>query len=441
MGSVDRSCCPDCDRRFGSLGGLNTHRSYTHPSEWAEHCRQVMLAAGVEPRGAFLGVTKPWPSRCIECERDVAPRYADVANGQGACRYCAGKDVHSEDRMSLLAERDLEPLTEFPGNLEKWPCRCLQCKRIVAPRWNNLRRWGGCEWCAGIKIDSDDAAEEMRKAGVEPQTPFPGAQKRWESVCMTCARTVHPKLSGLRYGYGPCPFCSGARVDPDEAYEAMIAAGAAPLEPYPGRNNRPWHARCLTCDREIKPSWNAIQRGQGPCGYCAGKRVDPEEARVLMRRAGADPQEDYTSVETPWHCLCLRCNRTIYPKYHSVSDGHDPCRWCAPAGFDPGKPSRLYVLWHEIYQAWKYGITNRGTTNDRLADFEVQGWQIVRLIDYDTGEAARAAEDRVKQWRQREGFARAVDRSDMPTGGWTETLRSVDIDDPDVLIAIAKMHA
>jgi hypothetical protein len=53
---------------------------------------------------------------------------------------------------------------------------------------------------------------------------------------------------------------------------------------------------------------------------------------------------------------------------------------------------------------------------------------------------ARLAENRVKEWREREGFAPAVDRSDMPTGGWTETLRSVDVDDPDVIIAVAMMH-
>ncbi len=397
-----------------------------------------MRQAGVEPFGEFPGSMKPWPSQCDTCGRKVAPAYASIQSGQGACRYCSGKDVHPDDRLKLLTERNLRPLTEYPGNLEKWPCECLGCGRIVTPRWNNLRRWGGCGWCAGQRIDPDVATREMRAAGVTPQVPFPGARLRWESVCTSCDRTVHPTLTGLRQGYGACPFCAGARVDPDEAYEAMIAAGAAPLEPYPGGNKRPWHSRCMTCDHEIWPPWNAIQRGQGPCGYCAGKRVDPVEAVAVMLAAGADPQEDYTSVDNRWHCRCLRCKRDIYPKYHSVSSGHDPCRWCAPAGFDPAKPSRLYVLWHETYQAWKYGITNRGTTNDRLGDFEVQGWQVVRLVEYETGEAARLAEGRVKEWREREGFERAVDRVDMPTGGWTETIRSADVDDPDVIVAVVR---
>jgi len=249
------------------------------------------------------------------------------------------------------------------------------------------------------------------------------------SICHGCRRTVHPKLSGLRYGYMPCPFCSGAKVDPDDAYEAMIAAGAAPLEPYPGDNKSPWRSRCLTCDREIAPRWNAVQRGQGPCGYCAGKRIDPDEAKAVMRRAGAEPLEEFRSVETPWQCRCERCGRAIFPKYHSVSDGH--------AGFDPAKPSRLYVLSHDVYEAWKFGITNIGTTHDRIARFEYHGWQPVRLIEYDTGEDARQAENRVKVWAKSQGFLPAVDASDMPSSGHTETLRYSDVDDPDTIVAVS----
>ncbi len=219
----------------------------------------------------------------------------------------------------------------------------------------------------------------------------------------------------------------------------MLDAGAIPLVPYPGSNKDPWPSECRTCERKITPTWNAVQGGRGPCAYCSGKRVDPEEARAVMLRVGAVPLEDYTSVETPWRSRCNRCSRIIFPKFHSVSDGHDPCRWCAPAGFDPAKRSVLYVLWHENYQAWKFGITNVGATHDRIAVFESHGWQAVRLIEYDTGEAARLAESRVKSWARGEGFAYAVDRSNMPAAGHTETLKSVDVDDPDVIIAVAEM--
>ena len=156
-----------------------------------------------------------------------------------------------------------------------------------------------------------------------------------------------------------------------------------------------------------------------------------------MRRAGAEPLEDFKSVETPWRCRCKRCERVIFPKYHSVSDGHDPCRWCAPAGFDPAKPSRLYVLWHDGHRAWKFGITNIGTTHDRIARFEYHGWQTVRLVEYDTGEEARAAENMVKAWAKSQGFLPAVDASDMPSGGHTETLGYSDVDDPDAILAVA----
>ncbi len=178
MDSVGRFHCPDCDRAFGSLISVGNHHASAHPAERAARCRQVMIDAGVVPYGDYPGAGKKWRSKCTVCHWDVSPRYADVARGQGACIYCAGKAVHPEDRLRLLAERNLRPLTDFPGNLEKWPCRCSRCKRFVFPRWNNLRRWGGCGWCAGIKIDPDDAVAEMRRRGVRPRVPFPGAQRR-----------------------------------------------------------------------------------------------------------------------------------------------------------------------------------------------------------------------------------------------------------------------
>jgi hypothetical protein len=100
----------------------------------------------------------------------------------------------------------------------------------------------------------------------------------------------------------------------------------------------------------------------------------------------------------------------------------------------------LYILWHEGYQAWKFGITNLGTTHDRVAIFGTHGWQAIRMIQYESGETARVAENKIKAWAKGQGFEPAVDVSDMPAGGWTETIRSSDVDEADVIIAIAKMR-
>ena len=73
--------CPICDRGFGSVQGLNKHRSRAHRDEWVAHCRQVMIQSLVVPYDEYPGASTPWPSQCVQCLRDVAPRYADVARG------------------------------------------------------------------------------------------------------------------------------------------------------------------------------------------------------------------------------------------------------------------------------------------------------------------------------------------------------------------------
>jgi len=228
-------------------------------------------------------------------------------------------------------------------------------------------------------------------------------------------------------GYDPCVYCAQRKVDPDEAFQGMLAAGAIPLEPYPGLNKTPWRSRCASCEREISPTWNHVQKGRGVCAYCSKKKIDPEEAEKVMIRAGARPLVPYTSVETLWESECLRCGRRVNPKFHSVSAGHDPCRWCAPAGFDRSKPSLLYILFHENYQAWKFGITNLGTVNDRIGQFSSMGWEAVHLVEFTKGSDAEDAERRIKDWAKAKGHLPAVDRTDMPTGGWTETIRLADV--------------
>ena len=113
----------------------------------------------------------------------------------------------------------------------------------------------------------DDAVALMRAAGLEPLDPFTKANDAWLCRCMTCGREVAPTYTNVK-GLGVrCKYCSGKAVHPADAEALMRAAGAEPLEPYQSKD-APWHCRCMTCGREITPSYGNIRRGQSPCVYC-----------------------------------------------------------------------------------------------------------------------------------------------------------------------------
>jgi hypothetical protein len=100
----------------------------------------------------------------------------------------------------------VEPVGEYAGYNEPWACRCLECDRDVAPRLANIvKGQGGCRFCAGY-VTPQEAADEMREAGFEPQAPFPGVAVGWASVCLTCGKAVAPQLQTVRNGSG-CAYC------------------------------------------------------------------------------------------------------------------------------------------------------------------------------------------------------------------------------------------
>ena len=79
------------------------------------------------------------------------------------------------------------------------------------------------------------------------------------------------------------------RLTETEAIRVMKAAGLFPLEPYVSVN-APWLSKCQKCGREVSPRLGSIKRGSAGCAFCSGRKVDPDEAVVVMQNAGLEPQ-------------------------------------------------------------------------------------------------------------------------------------------------------
>ena len=295
----------------------------------------VMGAADLEPLEPYAGSMTPWRCRCLKCGREVVPRYMNIRRGGRGCVWCAQKRTDPDEAAAVMRAADLEPLEPYAGSMTPWRCRCLKCGREVVPRLSGIRRGqGGCVWCSRRKVDPDEAVAVMRAADLEPLEPYAGSASKWRCRCLKCGREVVPRLSGIRSGQGGCVFCGGNSADADEAAAVMRAAGLEPLEPYRSGKAK-WLCRCTRCGRKVNPRYNAIQNGQGGCGWCAGSRVDPDEAAAVMRRAGLDPQTHYPGALAHWPCRCMRCGRDVHPKYATIQSGGGGCAWCAGQRLDP----------------------------------------------------------------------------------------------------------
>ncbi len=373
-----------------------------------------MLKAGYKPLEPYLNNKTHWRSIHIKCGREVSPTYGQIRGGNGGCKHCAGVYVDPIAAVEVMRNAGYEPLEPYVNSGHKWKCRCLVCGRGTTPTYDEARVGSRCKYCAKKAVVPEDAVSLMRNGGFEPMEPYPGSLEPWMSRHMQCGGIRFPRYAHVQQGRRACKSCSSEvvaeilRLDPDEAVKLMQAADLEPLEPYPGSNNSPWRCIHKICGREVQPRYAAIQQGQGGCKpchqqrlalkyqtpvaeaieamrsagfepqvpfpgqthtpwecvhtecgrtvtptlsnakngatcvYCAGKRIDDSDAVGIMERAGLKPLEPFPGRVKPWRCLHVECGREVKPLYSTVQSGNGGCIYCSGGRIHPDDATKLF---------------------------------------------------------------------------------------------------
>ena len=375
--------------------------------------------AGLVPISPYPKSRGQWKLQCKSCSRMLSLDAGGVLKGHG-CPYCAGVRVDDEDAVSKMISASLQPLVKYPGASTPWLCRCLKCGEHVTPRRDSiLAGQNGCLFCAGRKWRSKEAEAKFKAANLAPLVKYPGFDSPWKSKCMICKKVVSPTL-GTVLGGGSCRFCAGAAVDPIDAIEVMKRSGLTPLTEFPGANE-PWKCVCKKCKKTVKPQYGKVANGEVTgCAYCSKRRVDEIDAVQIMKKAGLTPLEKYRSVHTPWKSRCNKCKQIVMPHFASIQRGSG-CKFCAPYGLDLRKPATLYLIQHPELRAAKIGIAE--STSDRI-DLHIRyGWKVVKVWQFETGGLAVKAESAVLGYfRDELKLPPFLRPADMPQGGYTETV-------------------
>ncbi|MEU9602015.1 hypothetical protein AB0E06_35100 [Streptomyces sp. NPDC048109] len=405
-----------------------------------------MIGKSVWPISVWPGSGKRWLSVCMDCGSFVTPTYRNVMQpGRGGCNPCARRKAAQtrrtphEEAVKVMRGAGVEPLEMFPGVDVPWRCRCLSalCPGLwmgdpadIRPRLSDARasRISACKYCARSAVRPERAAQRMIENGVEPLEDYASAWSSWPCVCLRCgADDITPTYANVVLGgQGGCKHCGGRlRVPDQQAVSEMRAAGADPLEAYPGVNER-WRCRCLAADcpgpagRIIYPRLGWVRRGAQACKWCAGVVIDPLAARdVMISQAGLVPQEPYPGVRERWKCRCMNCQSIVHPTLGSVNSRGTGCSECAEYGFQRGNPGLLYLVTHQRLNAAKIGICNLNTR--RIERHEGRGWKRHATLAFPLGGTAELLEKQVlAEWRA-QGWRPVLD-SGKPYDGWTETV-------------------
>jgi hypothetical protein len=73
--------------------------------------------------------------------------FASIQRG-ASCRFCSQTEVDPKEASAYMLKNHLKPLAPYYKSAAKWKCRCMKCKNIVYPKFNQVKtHGGGCKFC------------------------------------------------------------------------------------------------------------------------------------------------------------------------------------------------------------------------------------------------------------------------------------------------------
>lgn len=370
-------------------------------------------------------------SLCANCRTRPSQTGANCA----WCSTCA---------VELVTAAGMTPLDDFTSLRAPWRCRCDTCGEVSSPTAQNLRAGHRCRYCAArerarVKFERSRARAhaELAAIGLAPLGDYPGTTTPWPATCLTCGASVSPLVGNIRAGRtrscgnGCRPRQRPNKWDHAAIIELAAVHGytlAAPVDDEFDGVSAKWNGTCDSCGRTLVLQPNRMADGGSGCRPCAAAAASvrlrtPEATAVAaMRAVNLEPLEPYVNAQTPWACLCQRCQTECSPTYWSVAQGRGTglCRCPGGKGLRDDDSAYVYLMESTVHAARKVGIGKAGSI--RLSTNAWQGFARVLEVAYCDGATARRVERDVLA-----GIADAdravVARADMPFGGYRETFR------------------
>jgi hypothetical protein len=401
--------------------------------------RKIALSFNFTPQEPYTNLTTPWKVKCNKCKKVHLKRLRKIKLGQ-KCPYCVGNRVDESDLIKLMKNAGVVPMLKYPGRNDlPWKSKCITCKKVVFPRYSDISQGqGGCKYCGNKvrgekkRLTKDQVTSVAINAGFLPLVEYQNANTPWKCRCVKCNKISLITFSSISRGSG-CKFCANnAPVSETEMLREFNKAGFKILEPLKKANSK-IRLECTKCFRESTVSYSSIKRNQSICKYCANRApLDEETTRSFYLSNNLKPLEPYKNARTSWKSLCLICNYVVSPTYTNVKRGSG-CKYCAKTGFDFDSSAIIYLITNEILGAHKIGVAGTSEKNERMSKHSSQKWKVFKIMEFDRGENAFIVEQEILRWlRKDKDLMVYLSGEQMPQGGFTETVDASEIDLPTI---------
>lgn len=332
----------------------------------------LMRKARLEPIGPYVDSKQPWLCVHQPCGRQVSPTYNAIQRGQGGCAYCAGKKVDYEDAEAFIRSKGFEPLEPYSGNKKPWKVLHISCNKETTLKYNTLQQGytQGCRRCSKVIVDANEAFAFFQSRDLVPLEPYPGSINPWKSIHTVCGNEIAPRYGHIKSGRVGCLHCAGTiPITQEKAVELYRKSGLEPQGEFPGPHV-PWNSIHLECGRTTSPRYAAIQQGQGACKYCAGNAVDEHEAIALMKSKNLNPLVEFPGGKMPWLCVHTECGQEVSPTYGSIRNGQGGCLYCSGRYVSPDE-ARATVINLGFTPIGEYEPQNRWTVIHDVCGSEI----------------------------------------------------------------------
>lgn len=123
------------------------------------------------------------------------------------------------------------------------------------------------------------------------------------------------------------------KLNPDDAAKVMLRAGVMPLEDFHGSNAK-WKCRCLTCGRIVFPAHSSIKQNPKSrgCNYCAKEKTQSvlrarhyQNALSFLASNELEIVGPYLNAKARADFHCLRCDETFPTTFMDLRAGKKVC--------------------------------------------------------------------------------------------------------------------
>jgi hypothetical protein len=277
--------------------------------------------------------------------------------------------------------------------------------------------------------------------GVPLLEPFKLIDVPVEEECLRCGTRGRQSVHVMRYSKVVCQPCArvtaglSGRLSSAAVRKALANAEMDLIGEYVGARI-PVLVRCRVCGAESYVRLANVRNKSSRCRACADQylsrlfRLSDTDVAARAALAGIELMEPFRATHERILVHCLNCGYESRRKL-AWSMPAKGCVRCGARPFDFTAPSQLYLLSHTAHAALKIGVTNRGT--NRLAEHQREGWLVVGTFSCD-GETAYAVEQAVlRWWRDELDLPQHLTATEVPQGGWTETVSAEAVSVPEVL--------